>query len=81
MAKRLINICNHVQYGLSRCVTEILRSELGVLILPVCRDNAAGRIDDGTQSILIKEVYKILALAALCTVTRHKDIGLRHNFP
>ena len=25
MAKRLINICNHVQYGLSRCVTEILR--------------------------------------------------------
>lgn len=64
MAKRLINICNHVQYGLSRCVTEILRSELGVLIRRYAAIMPREELTMAPSPSIIKEVYKILALAA-----------------
>ena len=59
----------------------LLIKSLPVRILRVgCYDAAAG-VDYGSQSVFVEEDLKVLRLASLCPVARHKDIGMRHQLP
>ena len=72
------DIFTHIQYCRAGSICIILLTELCILLLLVCSNDATGGVDDGTQSVFIEEVYQVCTLTALCAVTGHQDKCLGH---
>ena len=72
------DIFTHIQYCRTGSICIILLAKLCVFLLLVCGNDTTGRVDNGTQSVLIEKMYQICALTALCTVTGHQNKCLGH---
>ena len=78
MSENAVDIRNHIKHRLPRCLCEMFRAKFSILLLPVSRNDAAGRIDNRAEAIVIEISPQIFRLTALRTITRNEDISIWH---